>query len=59
MARKYFLDGEEIDWRALIEVAANTASGFDDPSFKTTSEAARILRARGHEVTMKEILDAV
>lgn len=48
--KPYCVDGEPVTWRELIDRAESVGS-FSDPSFKRTSEAAKILRAAGHEVT--------
>jgi hypothetical protein len=47
---KYTLDGEPISARALIETASALDSTYGADGLKTTSEAARILRARGYTV---------
>lgn len=47
--KQYTIDGEPVSWTELIELA-DRYGGFEDRAFKTTSEAAKILREQGHEV---------
>ena len=46
----YYVDNQPYEWRELIRLAEQYGD-FDDPSFKRTSEAARILRNAGFTVT--------
>jgi hypothetical protein len=45
----YTIDGKPVTWKQLIE-AADEHGRFRDPQFKTTREAAQILRANGYTV---------
>lgn len=47
--KEYTIDGCPVSWLELIDAASNLrAIHFRDPSFKTTSEAAGMLRRAGH-----------
>lgn len=47
--KEYTIDGRPVSWLELIDAASNLrAVHFRDPSFKTTSEAAGMLRRAGH-----------
>jgi len=45
----YYLDGKEIEWRALILKAE--AEGYDGHGVSSTSQAAAFLRDAGHTVS--------
>ena len=51
MAKEYLLDGNVVSWQMLIKTAEDISDGYQKQSFKTTSEAASILRQDGHTVS--------
>lgn len=50
---EYLLNSEPIGWEDLI-AAAGREGKFQDPSFRTTSEAAKILRQSGFTVEQNQ-----
>jgi len=44
----YKLDSDIVDWQSIIRAAENIDDKFKSKDFKTTSEAANILRHSGH-----------
>ena len=53
MSRKWFLDGEEVHWQKIIELAKSCGYDPTDGIF-TTSEATVVLQDNGHKVECEE-----
>ena len=49
MNKEYTINGEPVTWKELIEKASEHGN-FEDDSFRSTSEGAKILRAAGFTV---------